>query len=101
MGKVSCLTYFLLELGCENYSHLDQAVEDFEQGLECILCNSIKKAELDASLDESNAIISSVSSGLYSVNTLSDNSKLQLVPSVKSHKCWCQDRTLLLPVAWE
>ena len=31
-GEVSSLTHFPLEPGCENYSFLDQAVADFEQG---------------------------------------------------------------------
>ena len=28
MGKMSTLTYFLLQPGCEDYSLLDQAIED-------------------------------------------------------------------------
>ena len=36
---------------------------------------------------------------LYSVSTLSDNSKQQLASSCKSHKLWCQAMALLLPVA--
>ena len=32
-GKVSSLTHFPLEPGCENYAFLDQAVTDFKQGL--------------------------------------------------------------------
>ena len=36
-GKVSSLTYFPLEPGCEDYAFLDQAVADFEQGLDSIL----------------------------------------------------------------
>ena len=31
-GKVSSLTHFPLEPGCENYAFLDQAVVQFEQG---------------------------------------------------------------------
>ena len=30
-GKVSSLTHLPLELGCEDYSFLDQAMADFEQ----------------------------------------------------------------------
>ena len=37
MGKVSSVTHFPLELGCEDYSFLDQVVADFEQGLDSIL----------------------------------------------------------------
>ena len=78
-GKVSSLTHFPLEPGCEDYSFLDQAVADFEQGLDSILTDSLKTPELDTSLEEPDAITSSVSSGfLHSVSTLSDNSKLQL-----------------------
>ena len=33
-GKVSSLTHFSLEPGCEDYAFLDQAVADFEQGLD-------------------------------------------------------------------
>ena len=35
---------------------------------------------------------------LCSVHTISDTSKLQLCPSIKSCKLWCQARSLLLPV---
>ena len=41
-GKVSSLTHFPLEPGCEDYSFLDQAVADFEQGWDSILIDSIK-----------------------------------------------------------
>ena len=72
---------------------------DFEQGLDSILINSLETLELDTSLDEPDAITSSVSSGfLYSVSTLSDKSKLQLASSIKSHKLWCQARTCFAPV---
>ena len=36
-GKVSSLTHFPLEPGCEDYAFLDQAVTDFKQGLDSIL----------------------------------------------------------------
>ena len=86
-GKVSLLTHFPLELGCEDYSFLDQAMVEFEQGLDSILTDSLETPELDAYLDEPDAIPSSVSSGfLYLVSTLSDNSKLQLDPSIRSCK---------------
>ena len=98
-GKVSSLIHFPLELGCEDYSFLDQAMADFEQGLDSILINSLDTLELDTSLDEPDAITSSVSSGfLHSVTTLSDTSKLQLAPTIRSHKLWCQARALLAPV---
>ena len=82
-GKVSSLTLFPLELGCEDYSFLDQAMADFEQGLDSILTNSFETPELDASLGEPDAIPSSVSSGfLCLVSTLSHNSKLQLASRI-------------------
>ena len=63
-GKVSSLTHFPLEPGSEDYAFLDQAVADFEQGLDSILTDSLKTPELDTSLDEPDAIMSSsVSSG--------------------------------------
>ena len=55
-GKVSSLTQFPLELGCKDYSFLDQAVADFEQGLDSILTDSPETPELDTSLDESDAV---------------------------------------------
>ena len=61
-GKVSSLTHFPLEPGCEDYSFLDQAMADFEQGLDSILTDSLERPELDTSLDEPGAITSSVSS---------------------------------------
>ena len=98
-GKMSSLTHFPLELGCEDYSFLDQTMADFEQGLDSILTNSLETPELDASLDEPDAIPSSVYSGfLHLVSTLSDNSKLQLAPSIRSCKLWCQAKDLLAPV---
>ena len=38
--KVSTLNHFPLELGCEDYSFLDQAVDDFRQGLDSFLTDS-------------------------------------------------------------
>ena len=99
-GKVSSLTHFPLEPGCEDYAFLDQDVPDFEQGLDSILTDSLKTLELDTSQEEPDAITSSVSSGfLRLVSTLSDNSKLQLAPTIHTHKLWCQARALLAPVS--
>ena len=99
-GKVLSLTHFPLEPGCEDYAFLDQVVADFEQGLDSTLIVSPETPELDTSLDKPDVITSSVSSGfLHSVSTLSDNSKLQLAPSIENHKLWCQARTLLAPVS--
>ena len=99
-GKVSSSTHFPLEPRCEDYAFLDQAVADFEQGLDSILTDSLEALELDTSLEEPDAILSSVSSGfLHSVSTLSDNSKLQLAPSICTHKLWCQARALVAPMS--
>ena len=79
---------------------MDQAVTDFEQGLDSILTDSLKTPELDISLEEPDAITSSVSSGfLFSVSTVSDTSKLQLAPSIRTHKLGCQAWALLAPVS--
>ena len=97
---MSSLTHFPLEPGCEDYAFLDQAVADFEQGLDSILTDSLETSELDTSLDEPDGITSTVSSGfLCSVSTPSDNSKLQLAPSNQTRKLWCQARALLAPVS--
>ena len=99
-GKVSSLTHFPLEPGCEDFAFLDQAVVDFEEGLDSILTDSLETPELVTSLDEPDVITSSVSSGfLCSVTTLSDNSKLQLAPSIQTHQLWCPARALLVPVS--
>ena len=99
-GKVPSLTHFPLEPGCEDYAFLDQAVADFEQGLDSILTDSLETLELDTSLEEPDVITSSASSGfLHSVSTLSDNSKLQLAPSIHTRKLCYQARALLAPVS--
>ena len=99
-GKVSSLTHFPLEPGCEDYAFLDQAVADFEQGLDSTLNDSLKTLELGTSLDEPDVVTSSISFGfLYLVSTLSDDSQPQLVPSIHTHKLWCQARALLAPVS--
>ena len=63
LGKVSSLTHFPLELRCEDYSFLDHAIADFEEGLDATLTDSIETLEFDTSLDEPDAITSSFSSG--------------------------------------
>ena len=63
---------------------------DFEEGLDSILHNSLETPELDTSLDEPDAITSSVSPGfLHSVSAFSDTYRPQLAPSIWSHKLWC------------
>ena len=100
-GKVSSLTHFPLEPGCEDYAFLDPTVAGFEQGLDSILTDSLETLKLDTSLDEPDAITSSsFSSGFHDfISTLSDNSKLQLAPSIQTCKLWCQARALLAPVS--
>ena len=49
--------------------YLDQAVADFEQGLDSILTDSLVTLELDTSLEEPDAITSSVSSGFLHLVT--------------------------------
>ena len=63
---MSLLTHFPLEPGSEDYSFLDQAIADFEQGLNFILTDSIETLELDTSLDEPGGITSSVFSVFFS-----------------------------------
>ena len=99
-GKMSSLTHLQLEPGYEDYSFLDHAVADFEQVLDSILIDSIKTLKLDTSFDEPNVITSSISSGfLCSVSTVSDTSKPQHAPSIKSHTLWCQAMALFSPVS--
>ena len=94
--KMSSVSHFPLEPGCEDYTFLDQAVADFEQGLNSILTVSIETLEFGTSLDGPHAITSSVSSrSLHLVSTISDTSKLWLVPRIRSHKLWCLARALL------
>ena len=96
MEMVSTLTHFPLEPGCADYSFLDQAVKNFEHGIDSFLTDSIDTPQWDTSFDEADAIPSSIFSGfLCSVSIISDNSRLMLAPSIKPHKLWCQARALL------
>ena len=98
-GKVSTLTHFPLEPECEDYSFLDQAVEDFKHGFGSILLDFVSTSELDASFDETDAMPSLVCTEfLHLVSTISDTSKLWFVLSIKSHQLWCQARVLLLTI---
>ena len=82
------MSVLLLELGCEDYSFLDQTNADFEQGLDSILTDSIETLELDTSFDEPDAITSSVYFVfLHSISTISDTSKPHPAPSMRSHNC--------------
>ena len=57
-GKVATLTLFPLKWSCEDYSFLVQTVEDFEQGLDSIIFNSVNTPGLDASLKGFSSFIS-------------------------------------------
>ena len=67
---MSSLTHFPLEPGCEDYSFLDQAVADLEQGLGFIHTDSNETPELDTSLDEPDTISFSVSTQLVLIMIL-------------------------------
>ena len=98
-GKLSTSTNFPLEVGCEDCSFLDQTVEDFEHGLDSNLTDSVNTLELDVSLDEADMIPSSASPNfICSFGTVSDTFRLQLAPSIKCYKLWCQARVLLFLV---
>ena len=47
-GIMVSLTHFPLELGCEDYSFLDQAIVHFEQGPDFIITDSIETPVMDA-----------------------------------------------------
>ena len=86
VGKVSSHKHFPPEPGCEDYSFLDQAVADFEQGVHSILPDCLETPELDTSYEEPDVISSSVSTGFHClVSTVSDTCKPQLDSSVRSH----------------
>ena len=98
MGKVSAITHFPLKPGCQNYTYLDQAVEDTEHDLDSILTDSADIPEIDASFDEADTVPSSVFLWfLCLVSPHSDNFRLQFGPSIKC-TLWCQDWALPLPV---
>ena len=60
-AKMSTVTHFPLEPGCEEYSFLDQAVENAECGLDSIFTDSIITLELNASFSEPDVMTPSVS----------------------------------------
>ena len=74
---------FPLESGCEDYSFLEEAVADFEKGLDSILTDSVETPELCALFEEPDVVTSLVPSGfVHFDSTNSDTSKLQLAPSI-------------------
>ena len=64
-------------------------MEDFEQGLNSILMDSMEILEVDVSFDASDTITYSVCAGfLHVVITISDSSKPRLASSIDSYKLW-------------
>ena len=59
---------------------------------------SLKIPELEASFDEADTMRDQSVWG-STLCTCSDICSLQLAPSIKSHKLWCQTRMPLFPVA--
>ena len=74
---------------------MDEEVEACEHGLDSILTDSVSTPELDVSFGEADNM--SASEFLCLVSTISNNSSLQLAPSVKSPKLRCHTRTLTVP----
>ena len=54
---MSALTHFLLKPGCEDYSFLDQTVDDFKNGHDSLLMDSVNTPELDVSFDEADVML--------------------------------------------
>ena len=63
MGNVSMLIYSTPEQGCEDYSFLDQALEDFEHIFILSSWTLVNTTKLDTSFDVADTMPSSVSSG--------------------------------------
>ena len=98
MGKVNTLSHFPLEPGCKDYSFLDQAVEALSMVMILSLWTSMDTPELYGSLDEVDAMHSSVSpSFLCLVSTISDAFRSKLAFSIHSLYLQCQARVFLLP----
>ena len=60
IGKMPTLVNFLHELDCEDFTCLDQVVDNFEYGLDSILMDSVETPELDTYFGEPDAISYSV-----------------------------------------
>ena len=98
-GKMSILTLYPLEPGCEDYSFLDQTLKTLSIVLILSSCTPLQALKLDAFFDEADAVPSSVYSGILNLVTpISDTSRLQLTHNIKSHILWCQAWALFLPV---
>ena len=70
---------------------------NFEHGLESILTDSVNTPEPEVSFDEADTMFPS--GFLYLVSTHSDNSRLQLAPSIKCLILWCQARAFFLLIS--
>ena len=93
------VNFSLLNTSITYKDFLDQAIKEFEHGLDFIIMHSVHILELDASLDEPNAISLSVSLNfLCSISILSDSSKSQLAVSIIAHRLWSLARAVLKPV---
>ena len=97
MGKVSTLAHSLLELGCQYYSFLDQAMEEVEHGLDSTFM--IPSRILNWMHPFMSLILMSLPLFHCLISILSDSLKLKLVPSIQSCKLWCQARTLLISIS--
>ena len=92
------LTNFLLEAGCEDHSFWTRQLKTISMVLIPSSLSLLTPGQ-NASFDEADNVPSSASSGfLYLVCTITDISRLQLVPCNKSHKLWYQARALVLHV---
>ena len=94
--------HFLLSCGCHVHQWGSTIGVCGSATLQSILSSlqTVDTPELDASSDEADVILSSVSSGFLCLfSTISDTSRLQLAPSIKSHKLLFQARAFLLPVS--
>ena len=70
---------------------------EFEHHVDSVLMDSVGTPELDASFDEADDVLFSLFK-LSTLSIISDNSRLQVVPIIKSHQLWFQAGALLLPV---
>ena len=80
---------------CGYFTFLDQAVKEFEHGLDSIFKEPVDTLELDASFDKPDAIAFSG----FCADYMSDTSKLHLASSIKSDQLWYQTVILLLLIS--
>ena len=96
MGKVLTLNHFPLKAGCENYPFWTRLLKTLSMVLilssETLLTYWNRMHPLMRLM----LYILQSSGFLCLVSTISDNSRLQLAPSIKSCKLWCQARYICL-----